>query len=139
METDVIRMAVWRNDPATAARIGVEGGERIPRRVIEKPPSAELSEGQTDEAALGPYDLLDPALKLLIEEQVGVAEAERILRNGLRAGLCAAGRERDLRYIEGTHLERIAGLVRRSEHKRRQAAIGPKLGPCAFGRDGDGR
>ncbi len=70
-KTDVIRMAVWRNDPATAARIGVEGGERIPRRVIEKPPSAELSEGQTDEAALGPYDLLDPALKLLIEEQVG--------------------------------------------------------------------
>ena len=32
-------------------------------------------------------------------------------------------------------VRRVAGLVRRSEYKRRQAPPGPKITRCAFGRE----
>ncbi|MXR52722.1 NAD+ synthase [Halovenus sp. WSH3] len=46
----------------------------IPERVIEKPPTAELREGQTDEDELPPYDQLDPVLKSYIHGQVTGAD-----------------------------------------------------------------
>ncbi|MFX5412204.1 hypothetical protein ABTD51_19425, partial [Acinetobacter baumannii] len=96
-----------------AERLGLDLGERVPPGVIAKPPSAELSEGQTDEAALGPYDLLDPALRLLVEEQADVAETARILQRTHAPQLRQTGRTDDLRYLGPDHLARIAKLVRR--------------------------
>jgi len=47
----------------------------ISERVIEKPPSADLWEGQTDEGELGfTYDEVDQALYLLVDERYTVAE-----------------------------------------------------------------
>ncbi len=46
--------------------------EVIPRRVIAKPPSAELRPDQTDQDSLPPYEVLDTILKLYIEERLDV-------------------------------------------------------------------
>jgi NAD+ synthase len=47
----------------------------MPRRVIEKPPSADLWAGQTDEDELGfTYDLADQVLYLLVDERYTVEE-----------------------------------------------------------------
>ena len=134
-KTEIIRLATLRNATGLADLLDLTPGERIPAGVIAKPPSAELSEGQTDEAALGPYDLLDPALRLLVEDLADVAETARILQATHAAQLLRSGRADDLRYLDPTHIGRIARLVRSAEHKRRQAPIGPKLSARAFGRD----
>lgn len=63
-KTQVREMALWRNMQAEDA------GERapIPQRIIDRPPSAELSSGQTDEDAFGmDYGMLDSILMQLVE------------------------------------------------------------------------
>lgn len=48
----------------------------VPETIIEKPPSADLWEGQTDEAELGfSYDDADLVLHLLVDERYTVSEA----------------------------------------------------------------
>ena len=60
---------------------GVRGadGERIPERIITKPPSAELKPDQTDQDSLPAYEILDPILKLYVEEE---RSAEEIITRG---------------------------------------------------------
>ena len=50
--------------------------EVIPQRVLDRPPTAELRENQTDQDTLPPYDLLDPIVEGLIEQSLGPAELE---------------------------------------------------------------
>jgi NAD+ synthetase len=92
------------------------GGEVIPRAVIERAPSAELRENQTDQDSLPPYEILDAILERFIDGEQSQAE------------IVAAG------FDEAT-VRRIASLVLGSEYKRRQAAPGPKITTRAFGRD----
>jgi len=66
------------------ARLYNREGELIPRKIIEKPPSAELAPGQFDEQSLPPYDRLDPILKLYFEQK---ASPEEIIAAGNEAGL----------------------------------------------------
>jgi len=91
-------------------------GEMIPVAVIDRPPSAELRENQTDQDSLPPYEILDALLERFIDGEQSQAE------------IIAAG------FDEGT-VRRIARLVLASEYKRRQAAPGPKITTRAFGRD----
>ncbi|MEX2488684.1 MAG: NAD(+) synthase, partial [Pseudomonadales bacterium] len=42
----------------------------IPEHIWQKPPSAELAEGQTDEASLLPYAVLDPIVRAYVEEYI---------------------------------------------------------------------
>lgn len=86
----------------------------IPLRTIEKPPSAELRENQTDQDTLPPYDLLDAILEGYVERELSVAD------------IVAEGFDR-------ATVERVARMVERSEYKRRQAAIGLKVTSRAFG------
>jgi len=102
----VYALARWRN----------RGGEIIPTAVIERAPSAELRENQTDQDSLPPYDVLDAILERFIEAEQSQAE------------IVAAG------FDEGI-VRRVAKLVLASEYKRRQAAPGPKISTRAFGRD----
>ena len=70
-KTQVFQLAEWLNQRAR------ETGqiEPIPQHVIEKPPSAELSEGQEDEKSLGIcYKLLDEILIRLVEQHKTVQE-----------------------------------------------------------------
>lgn len=90
--------------------------EVIPQRILDRPPSAELRAGQTDQDTLPPYPMLDAVIALYMEEG---ASAEEIV---------AAGHaEADVR--------RILRMIRGSEYKRRQAPVGIRVTHRAFGRD----
>jgi NAD+ synthase (glutamine-hydrolysing) len=111
-KTMVWELAKWRNAHAEAQ--GLRGP--IPENSITKPPSAELRPGQVDEDTLPPYDVLDGILDAYITRALGAAD------------VVALG------YDESTVAE-VTRLVDRSEWKRRQGAIGPKISGMAFGRD----
>ena len=88
----------------------------IPRRVIERPPSAELAPDQKDEDSLPPYAVLDPILEAYVEQDHSIDE------------IIAMG-------YEAATVSRIAALVDRNEYKRRQAPPGVRITRRAFGRD----
>jgi NAD+ synthase (glutamine-hydrolysing) len=92
------------------------GREIIPQTVIDKPPSAELRPDQLDSDSLPPYEVLDPILEAYVEE-------DRTLEEIVAMG------------YDGATVRRVAMLVDRNEYKRRQAPIGVKITPRAFGRD----
>jgi NAD+ synthase (glutamine-hydrolysing) len=107
-KTMVFRLAEYINEQA--------GEELIPRRVIERPPSAELAPDQKDEDSLPPYEILDQILALYIEKDWS---AEKIINQGF---------DREQVY-------KVLRLVDINEYKRRQAPIGPRITPRAFGKD----
>ncbi len=107
-KTLVFRLAAWVNQRA--------GFVVIPQRVIERPPSAELAPDQKDEDSLPPYDVLDQILALYVEKD---QSAEAIIK---------AGFNREQVY-------RVLRLVDVNEYKRRQAPIGTRVTPRAFGKD----
>ena len=84
----------------------------IPRSVLEKPPSADLWEGQTDEAELGfTYDAVDQLLYLLVDERYSVEECAA-------EGFDLAFAEKVWRQVKRNHYKRtmpnVAKLSRRS-------------------------
>lgn len=93
-----------------------ENKEIIPRRVLEKAPTAELRENQKDSDSLPEYGTLDPILKYYIEEDLSVSQ---IIKKSFK-------REDVLK---------TARMVDTSEYKRRQSPPGVKITPRAFGRD----
>jgi len=111
-KTMVWELARWRN--AVAASRGE--AEPIPENSITKPPSAELRDGQEDQDSLPPYEVLDAILDLYVTQAQGAAD---IVARGFDAATMAE----------------VTRLVDRSEWKRRQGAIGPKISGMAFGRD----
>ncbi len=94
----------------------VAGRERIPRTIIQKPPSAELRPNQLDTDSLPPYEVLDPILKAYVEEDRSLSEIV------------------DMGFDEQL-VRRVIRMVDTNEYKRRQAAPGVKITPRAFGRD----
>ena len=59
------------------------GAEILPRRVLEKEPSAELAPNQKDSDTLPPYDVLDPLLEECLRPRPGVmpsAQGEEVRR-----------------------------------------------------------
>jgi len=92
------------------------GSDIIPRRTIEKPPSAELKPGQTDQDTLPPYPVLDAILEAYVEHG---ATPDKIA---------------DMLNPNDAHwASRVARMVDRNEHKRQQAAIGLRVTSRAFG------
>ena len=130
-KTEVFDLARMRNRHAPEICLGPPT-KVIPRQVIEKPPSAELAEGQTDEATLGPYVVLDSLLRSIVDDQIPAREAARVAQSRVGGELDETARDR---FLTVEHAKFVGDLVRRSEHKRRQGAPGPKIGPRAFGRD----
>ena len=88
----------------------------IPQRIIDRPPTAELAAGQLDTDSLPPYEILDVILEKMIDRNISVQ------------ALINAGHEADLVLT-------IWQTVLANEYKRRQAPLGPKITPCAFGRE----
>lgn len=70
-KTEVFALAHWLDDEAKR-----EGKvPPIPDEVLTKPPSAELAEGQSDEASLGmTYADLDEALSAMLDEGISAAD-----------------------------------------------------------------
>ena len=114
-KTTVFRVSEWRNAHRPRLALGPTGPV-MPERVITKPPSAELREGQKDEDSLPPYDLLDRILMALVEHEQSASE---LVAQGLDAATVA----------------RVERLLYIAEYKRRQAPPGVKIGSRNFGRD----
>jgi NAD+ synthase (glutamine-hydrolysing) len=84
--------------------------------VIERAPSAELRDNQTDQDSLPPYAELDAILERFIEGEQSQAQ------------IIAAGFAADT-------VRRVTRLVLLNEFKRRQSAPGPRVTRRAFGRE----
>jgi NAD+ synthase (glutamine-hydrolysing) len=107
-KTLVHELAAFRNRQA--------GQEVIPTAILTKAPSAELRPDQRDTDTLPPYEVLDPILQAYVEEDMPI---DRIVAMG----------------FDGDVVRGVAGMVDRSEYKRRQAAPGIRISPRDFGRD----
>ncbi len=105
-KTWVYKLVRWRNQRSDA----------IPQSVIDKPPSAELREGQLDTDSLPPYDILDPILEAYVEQD---KSPEEIVRLGYDASL----------------VKDVIDRIDRAEYKRRQAPPGIRISARAFGKD----
>ena len=93
---------------------GDADGERIPQRILEKPPSAELRPDQKDEDSLPPYEVLDEILHGYLVEHRSIGQLV------------------DQGFEEAT-VRRVIELVHRNEYKRWQAAPILKVTDKAFG------
>ena len=112
-KTECYRLAGWINTHHRA--LGFARAP-IPQSTIEKPPSAELRPGQTDQDSLPPYDELDEIIRSYVDEGM---ELEGVIAHS------ALGREE------------VSSIVRKidlSTYKRFQYAVGLKVSPTAFGR-----
>jgi NAD+ synthase (glutamine-hydrolysing) len=105
-KTLVYRLCQYRNSRSPV----------IPRRVLERPPSAELAHDQKDSDSLPDYAVLDSILERYVER-------DQSMHQIIEAG-----------YEKAT-VERVLRLVDRNEYKRRQAPPGVKITRRAFGRD----
>lgn len=110
---DVLKSEVYRLSRYINQR---EGREVIPGVILEREPSAELREDQRDTDSLPPYERLD----LILEDYI---------ENGLTLEEMA-----DKGYDPGL-VEDVVRRVDANEYKRRQAPVGIKITPRAFGRD----
>ncbi len=88
--------------------------EIIPSEIINKAPSAELKEGQTDQDTLPPYDLLDRILRMYLEENKESHEISKVIGD------------------EETVLK-VLKMVDHNEFKRKQAAPVLRVSKKAFG------
>jgi NAD+ synthetase len=105
-KTLVYRLAGYRN------RLG----RVIPERIITRAPSAELRANQTDQDSLPPYDVLDAVLEAYVEQDRSPAD------------IVAMG-------YAPADVSKVVRLIKLSEYKRRQAAIGIRITPRGFGKD----
>ena len=106
LKTQVYRLALYRNTISSV----------IPARAIERPPSAELAENQTDQDSLPPYPILDAIIQAYVENN---EDAAAIIAQGFSPEV----------------VDKVILLIKKNEYKRRQAAPGPKISPRAFTRD----
>ncbi len=114
-KTRVYELANWRNENVPNISI-FPHKNLIPQNIIAKAPTAELRPNQKDSDSLPEYEILDKILFYLIEEKRSVVE------------IIAFGFEQEL-------VEKIANLFYRSEYKRQQSCLGPKISEMSFDRD----
>ena len=109
---------------------------KIPENIWRKPPSAELAHGQTDEASLLPYSVLDPIVASHIEDYVSTLDEFRAWTQRRGKDFSSAPSELDA-WLESEQAEvsyqRIIRLIGRMEYKRRQTCPGTKVSRVAFG------
>ncbi|MDD5757429.1 MAG: NAD(+) synthase, partial [bacterium] len=105
-KTLVYKLAKYRNHKSFV----------IPVNVLKKAPTAELRPHQKDTDTLPEYKILDPILKEYIEEDKSV---NQIVKKGFKQEL----------------VDKVVGMVDKSEYKRRQSAPGVRITPKSFGKD----
>jgi NAD+ synthase (glutamine-hydrolysing) len=105
-KTLVYRLSRYRN----------ELGRVIPERIITRAPSAELRPNQTDQDSLPPYDVLDAILEAYVE-------LDRSPTDIVALGYAPEA------------VRKVVRLIKLSEYKRRQSAVGIRVTPRGFGKD----
>lgn len=106
-KTEVYALSHWLNERYFLR-------EAIPTAILEKAPSAELAPGQVDADSLPPYDILDAVLMRFLEQAMS---ADEIIQEG----------------FDPDTVLKTGRLIHLSEYKRKQAPIGIRLSPKAFG------
>ncbi len=91
-------------------------GKAIPQRIIDREPSAELSEDQKDSDSLPTYDLLDPIIEAYVEDDKTKKE---IIDSGFNS----------------EDVQKVIDLINFNEYKRRQVPLGIKISARNFGKD----
>ena len=89
----------------------------IPDSVFTRPPTAELRPNQRDQDTLPPYERLDSIVRAYVEEDKSAAEIQKTVK------------------ISKAELSQVFRMIDLNEYKRRQAPIGIKITPRAFGKD----
>lgn len=105
---------VYKSDLYKIGKFINKNGEIIPKEILTKPPSAELSPNQKDQDDLPPYELLDTILRMYLEENKEFNEINSIIRNE-------------------SIVKKVLRLVDLNEFKRRQAAPALRVSKKAFG------
>ncbi|OGT31433.1 MAG: NAD+ synthase [Gammaproteobacteria bacterium RIFCSPHIGHO2_12_FULL_35_23] len=105
-KTLVYQLADYRNSLSPA----------IPRRVIERSPSAELAPNQKDQDSLPPYEILDEIIACFIEHDLSLQE---IIDKGFSPDT----------------VKKVLRMIHINEYKRRQSPPGPKITGKAFSRN----
>lgn len=106
LKTEVYQLAKWRN----------LNQEIIPHNIVTRPPTAELRENQIDQDSLPDYTILDTILNLMVEHGFSTQD---VIAKG---------------YPDET-VSLVARLLKISEYKRQQSAIGPKVSDVSFTKD----
>ena len=88
----------------------------IPNQIITKEPSAELKFNQTDRDSLPPYKVLDQILEMLIDQNKDI---ESIVKSGFNKRI----------------INRVWKMMKNSECKRYQSAVGPKISELSLSVD----
>lgn len=114
-KTQVYNLAHWRNGAKPVDALG-NSGILINQSILTKAPTAELKPNQKDADSLPPYDDLDAILMGLIEEDLSPDQ------------MTARGHNPET-------VVKVSRLLKLSEYKRRQSAVGAKLSPRTFGKD----
>ena len=114
-KTQVIELVKWRNEyfPQNTA---LKKLDLIPRNIITKEPTAELKLNQKDTDSLPDYEILDKILEFLIDKNYDIKKIKAL---GFNEGM----------------IKRIWKMVKNSEFKRYQSAIGPKVSCMSFDKD----
>jgi len=107
--------------------------EGVPHPIIERPPTAALAAGQTDEGDLGmPYTVLDPIIigylhgmdpdSIADALDLSVVTPQEKERSGIGD------------HVDAGDVRRVIAMIRSSMHKR-DALVIPKIGPDTIGID----
>ena len=106
-KTEVFELANWRNINKSSFFL-LKKKKLIPKNIIVKEPTAELKENQKDSDSLPPYDILDKILNYLIDQKLSVKD---IQDKGFKEEL----------------INKVWVMLKKSEFKRYQSSIGPKI------------
>ena len=107
-KTNVYKLAKYRNS--------LSEKKTIPQSILNRPPSAELREDQTDQDSLPEYSKLDSILNAYVENDNSINE------------IISQGHDKNT-------VKDVIKLVDKNEYKRRQSAPGIKVTSKNFGRD----
>lgn len=114
-KTELYAIAEWRNNNMPDYALGKKGMV-IHNSVLIKSPSAELAHNQVDQDTLPPYEILDPILHHLIEDNLSKSE---IINKGFKKDT----------------VDQISRMLYASEFKRRQSPPGVKISKMYFNID----
>lgn len=88
--------------------------EIIPRAILQRVPTAELKENQTDQDTLPPYEVLDPIIEAYIEERLSAQEIA------------------DKQNLPLAFVEDLIAKMHKAEYKRRQGPVAIRVTQKAF-------
>ncbi len=114
-KTKVFELCNWRNKNILS-EFKIKKINIIPEEIIKKEPTAELRFDQKDTDILPPYKTLDKILSLLIDEN-------KSLKFAIKKG-----------FSKNT-VKKVWNMIKNSEFKRYQSAIGPKVSRMSLSAD----